>query len=376
MKRLTLALLLVPLLTGCGVIQINGGSNSKTAAPVAGFYRTIDRGDTWELKTSVLGINGEAKSFAGSSAISMSLDPTDENTIYFGTADKGLLYTTNSGESWSYTLLGQGVVNALTVDPNSRCTLYAAVFNKIYKSTDCAREWKVIHLSSLEGEYFTTVTVDPQNSRIVYLGTQRGTLIRSLDAGFSWEAIKFFPSPVAKLIVNPKNTQRLFLATISSGIYQSDDGGINWKNLTENEVLNAAELEKLRLDPKQKPNDKKIQLQSLSGAKNYYDLLEDPAALDQLLYASNYGIFRLSADGIWREISILNKPTQEKVVALALNPNNSQELFFITDGAYYQSADGGVNWTVKKAPVAGSPRFLLVKPSNPQEAYIGYYKAK
>ncbi len=375
MKRLLLTFLLVPLLTGCGLIQF-GGSKSATEAPAAGFYRTADRGDTWTLQTSVYGVNGEIKTFAGSSVVSMVMDPTDERTMYVGTADKGLLYTYNAGDAWFYTLLGQGVVNAVAVDPASRCTLYAAVFNKIFKSTDCAREWKAVHLSSLEGEYFTAVTVDPQNSKIVYLGTQRGTLIRSLDAGYSWEAIKFFPSPVTKIIVNPKNSQRMFLATISSGIYQSDDAGVNWTNLMERQVMNAAELEKQRLDPKQQPSNNIPILKSLSGAVNYYDLVEDPAALDQLLYASNYGIFRLSADGIWREISILNKPTQEKVVALALNPVNSLELFFVTDGAYYQTADGGVNWTVKKLPTAGSPRYLLVKPSNVSEAYIGYYKAK
>jgi photosystem II stability/assembly factor-like uncharacterized protein len=306
----------------------------------------------------------------------MTIDPTDESTIYVGTADKGLLYTHSSGDAWFYTLLGQGVVNAVAVDPADRCTLYAAVFNKIYKSTDCAREWKVVHLSSLEGEYFTAISVDPENSRIVYLGTQRGTLIRSLDSGFSWEAIKFFPSPLVKIIVNPKNSQALIVATNSSGIYQSTDGGSNWSNLMEKPVLNAAELEKTKLNPDQKPNDKPQQLKSLGGASNYFDLIQDPSDLNQLLYACNYGIFRLSADGIWREISILNKPTQEKVVAVALNPANSQELFFVTDGAYYQSADGGVNWTVKPLPTAGTPRFLIVKPSNVQEAYIGYYKAK
>jgi len=376
MKRLLALLLFIPFVAGCGIIQVDGGKKTSSVTAATGFYKSSDKGDTWQLKSSVYGVNGESKTFAGSSAVFMTMDPTDEKTIYLGTVDKGLLYTNDSGEAWSYTLLGQGVINAVAVDPADRCTLYAAVFNKIYKSVDCAREWKVIHLSSLDGEYFTAVTVDPQNSRVVYLGTQRGTFIRSLDAGFSWEAIKFFPSPIVKIIVNPKNSKRIFLATISSGVYQSDDNGLTWKNLLDNEVLNVAELVKQKLDPKEVLDKKNSTLKSLSGASNYYDLLEDPTALDQLLYASNYGIFRLSADGIWREIAILNKPTEEKVVALAINPVNSQELFFVTDGAYYQTRDGGTNWTVKNIPLAGSPRYLLVKPSNVQESYIGYYKAK
>ena len=233
MKRLFLLLLLIPVLSGCGVIQINSGSKTSSTAPAPGFYRSSDRGDTWSAKTSVYSVGGEGKSFSGSSVIAMTIDPTDEKTIYVGTADKGLLYTTNSGDSWFYTLLGQGVINGVAVDPSDRCTLYAAVFNKLYKSIDCAREWKVVHLSSLEGEYFTSVVVDPLNSRTVYLGTQRATLLRSLDAGFSWEAIKFFPSPIAKIIVNPKNDQRLIVATVSAGIFQSDDAGLNWLNLKE-----------------------------------------------------------------------------------------------------------------------------------------------
>lgn len=102
----------------------------------------------------------------------------------------------------------------------------------------------------------------------------------------------------------------------------------------------------------------------------------DPTDRGSLLYSNNYGMFRLTNEGKWREVKILNKPNQEKITALTLNPANGQELFFITDGAFYQTKNGGADWTVRKIPTPGVPKFLMINPTNSNELYVAYFKLK
>ncbi|MFH0873558.1 MAG: hypothetical protein V1846_01810 [Candidatus Komeilibacteria bacterium] len=367
MKKIILLLVLPLVISGCTIIKVNKSTTpaSQSQAAAVGFYKTIDRGENWTIKSNILGIKGEAKNFAGVNVTAAVIDPTDPKTIYLGTVDRGLMYSTNSGEGWLETLTGLGVINGIAVDPESRCTVYAVVFNKVYKTSDCSRSWKMVQLSSLEGEYYSAIAVDQQNTRQVYVGTSKGTLLISRDAGFSWEATKYFPSRVSQLIVNPAKIREIYVATVSSGVYLTADNGVTWKNLGDLEVENSAAKSG-------QPNRK---LKDLSGAANYLSLVYDYSDLGSLLYSNNYGMFRLTPGNTWREISILNKPKEERILSLAINTSNGQEIFFVTGGAFYQSKDAGVNWTVRKLPTPGIPRLLLINPTNANELYVSFYKA-
>ncbi len=365
MKKLILLLCLPLIVAGCTVIKVNKGASNTTVAPSTGFYKTIDRGDNWSIKSSILAVNGDRKSFSGANVTVMAMDPTDAKTLYLGTADRGLLISHDRGEGWQETLTGLGVINGVAVDPQSRCTIYALVYNKVYKTVDCAREWKPIQLSSLEGEYYSALAIDFQNPRIVYVGTSKGTILRSTDSGFSWQAISYQPSRISWMIVNPAKAKEFYLATVSSGLRLSNDNGVTWKNLGDLEVEGTA--------ANGKPNKA---LKDLAGSQNYLYAAYDPSGTSQLLYSNNYGMFRLTKGNIWQEIQILNKPKQERVLAIAINQTNGQELFFVTDGAFYQTKNGGTDWTVRKLPTPGTPRFLLANPTNANELYVTFFKTK
>lgn len=50
-----------------------------------------------------------------------------------------------------------------------------------------ADQWVVSH--SLEGIKINCLVRDPQNSQIVYLGTQNNGMLKTNDAGVSWQPI-------------------------------------------------------------------------------------------------------------------------------------------------------------------------------------------
>src|SRR3989344_2427855 len=278
MKKIHLLLLSLLLLTAC---TFNTASNKPPVSP-AGFYRSSDRGQTWELKASLYSLGGENKTFAGVSITKLHLDPADHQTLYLGTETNGLLYSHDQGDGWFFTVPGAGVINDVAVDPNDKCNIFAAVHNKVYKSTDCTRSWELIHLTSLESEFFTALAIDPFDSRIVYLGSSRGTVLWSQDAGYSWQAVRYLPSRVVDIFGNAKVADSLYVATASSGIFHSTDRLVTWENLLDKTVQSPANT-----------TAKPKALKDLSGAAAYLYLAYDYSQTNGLLYSNNYGIFRL-----------------------------------------------------------------------------------
>lgn len=364
-KAIFLAPFLLLLLSGCGILQFNSSTPEQLATPT-GFYRTTDRGATWDAKMDIYSIGGQGLTFAGTNITTMVLDPNDSNTIYLGTENRGLIYSYNGGDAWFYTAPTAGVVNAVAVDYSNKCTVYVAIFNRVYKTTDCNRTWQEIHLSSVEGEFFTSLAVDPHDNRIVYLGTSRGTLLKSLDAGFSWQVNEFFNDRVAKIIVNPNDSTKVFVATGAAGIFYSADSAGSWQSLLDREVLTNT----------QDVSEPNKLLNSFGGANILLSLAFDYTQNNGLIYSSNYGIFRLLDSGQWQEISILNKPNEESVIAIGVNPKNGQEIYFTTTGAFYQTVNNGVDWTVKPLISAGLPQHLIINPDKPDSLYLGFYQPR
>ena len=97
-------------------------------------------------------------------------------------------------------------------------------------STDEGRSWRI---RSLAGQVdFHTMAVQPTDGDVIY-GLSRG-LMRSVDAGETWEAID---SPqlgrvgdIYSLAIAPDNADTLLLGT-GTGLWRSEDAGRTWTNI-------------------------------------------------------------------------------------------------------------------------------------------------
>lgn len=70
--------------------------------------------------------------------------------------------------------------------------------------------------------------VDPENSKTMFVAMRDG-LFKSTDAGTSWKSVGSELKNLAAVTINPKKPSEIYLSTMDGTIYVSADAGMNWK---------------------------------------------------------------------------------------------------------------------------------------------------
>ena len=71
--------------------------------------------------------------------------------------------------------------------------------------------------------------VDPANPKTMYVAMRDG-LFKSTDAGNSWKNVGNDLKNLAAVTVNSKNSSEVYVATADGKIFTSADGGVKWKS--------------------------------------------------------------------------------------------------------------------------------------------------
>ncbi len=156
------------------------------------------------------------KNFAGR-ILCLGFHPTDQNTIWAGSASGGLWKTTNGGTgaangiNWTNVPTGFPVlgISTIAVNPNNANELYVGT-GEIYNTGG----------NGFQGH----------NDRI-FRGSYGIGIIKTTDGGSTWtKALDFSASSlkgVADIIVNPLRTATVYAAT-TDGVYRSFNSGATW----------------------------------------------------------------------------------------------------------------------------------------------------
>lgn len=256
-KFLKLVWPLLGLILFTSACSISTSSTGNTLSVDSSFFTSADRGDTWRSMTAVPSTSGSAGSIANLSVNLITMDPSDNQTLYLASYDSGLYYTYKISEGWNQvTSLPTATINDVKVDPKNKCNLYAAITNRVYRSSDCSRTWTQIYFDSNAEVSVNAIAIDQYNSNNVYIGTSRGEIIKTIDSGNSWRTIKRMDEGVSRLIISPLDSRLIFIATTRNNIYSFNsntntnpansadlDGNFvveNWTDL--NEILRAYNL--------------------------------------------------------------------------------------------------------------------------------------
>ena len=169
----------------------------------------------------------------------------------------GLTGSEDNGESWRNSddgFVRDVHVSKLVIDPNNNNVFYATTQGEteytdkvgdgagVFKSTDRGNNWTQINngLNSLETN---VLAVDPNDSDVLYLGTDDDGIYKSINGGENWE--KLIPSAsfgVGDIVVDPQNSNNVYMGTVDYfrlsesrgvlgdfGVYKSTDGGTTWE---------------------------------------------------------------------------------------------------------------------------------------------------
>lgn len=345
MKKLIL-LAAVLLLMGQGCVQIvsPGGGGAD-----GGVYKSIDFGDTWQQKVFISQDKNQTSTIASTNVQTVVFDPQDSQTIYIGTRENGMYVTKDGGEHWQQILTNKGEVRAIAVDSKNHQIVYAAIGEKIVKSTDGGNVFKLIY-SEPTGQQITEIQVDSFDPNKVYAGVFSGQLIKSTDGGQSWLLLKNFDSKIQRILINPKDTRIVYVGTLTSGIFKTTDGGANWTDFGDT-------------------------LRQFDGSFGFQDLVMSAGQPSVLIYASDYGLLRTDDNGkTWNPIKLLTDPNTITVYSVAVNPKNSGIIIYGTRQNIFKTKDGGKTWVSKPLPTQRAPNRMIADPRNPDTVYMAALK--
>ena len=141
-----------------------------------------------------------------------------------------------------------GRISDIAIDPNNENIWYVAVASGgAWKTENAGTTWQPLTDSQ---PFFATgcVTIDPNNSASIWLGTGENVggrhvgygdgIYRSMDGGKTWKNFGLKETEhISKIIVHPDNSNIILVAAQGPlwrkgeqrGLYYSDNGGKKWK---------------------------------------------------------------------------------------------------------------------------------------------------
>jgi photosystem II stability/assembly factor-like uncharacterized protein len=176
---------------------------------------TEDSGEHWTRHQ----VFSSSVSNLGISSISVS---PSNGTVFAGTVLMGVAFDSLGGKRPSHTV--------------------ESVHVATYNSSDNGNTWKAMPESgdiTHENDYISILTADPKNPDTLYAGgisgIRRSTFLKSLNGGISWSYWNDSPvyDWIRSITVDPQNTRRIYVGTFSEGVFVSADGGNSWAKSSE-----------------------------------------------------------------------------------------------------------------------------------------------
>ena len=263
------------------------------AGTQAGPYRSADGGDHWERLD-----------FSGPERVvwSFAFDPTDPRVMYCGTAPGAIFRSVDGGEHWKRlpTDLGGDVVR---MDFPTRTI---------------------------------AIAIDPSNPRALYAGLEVGGVIRSLDAGDTWQAMNDGLAPnVGRLDLHgvqmsAAQPDTVFIS-VREGLFHSRNRGEHWEAINLGKFSSITYCRDLRVAP--------------------YDPHTLYVSLGQAARSAAGALYRSPDLGAtWDRVDHGFTP-RSTMMGVALTPRQPAFVYCCTrDGEVFGTHDGGTVWCAYPLP--------------------------
>ena len=269
----------------------------------------------------------------------MLFDPSNPQVIYISTeaVDGGVWKSVDGGLSWAQANKGLpvdgGFAVGLQFEPGAPTTLYCAIADGVYKTTDSAANWTKI--GTLPAA--TTIFLISPHDRMLWLSADRGLIRRSLDGGATWlqgSALPLAQGTVATDIVadsvNPTYIYVTAAGNAGAGVYRIEN----------------------------------------SAASNYAGVNKLPVQAMQIGYdppgSKTLTVARGDAPCFYRSFDEGNNWRQDCIagaagpMAVATNPADPQQsqMYAATGSGIFRSVTAGITWQTRAGtvkPTIGAP---------------------
>jgi len=307
-------------------------------------------------------VSGQAVSLTHLDVNEIIIDPNDSQSLYMTTFGRGLYFTYNINNGWQKAdKLPSAIIRSIAINPKSKCNIYATVGNRLYGTVDCSRTWEQLYFDNNPEVQITSVVVDHYNPDNIYISTSRGEIIKSIDKGRFWRTIHRFSGGVNYLKMSPQDSRLLFVTTDKNEFFSFNSISETYPkgNAREEENFSITLLNNL---------SKVISDFKAGNIQEVNICLADGT----IVLATERKILRSPDNGItWEDIKLIPSDDDASIRAVAINPNNAEEIYYVTRTTFYSSVNGGVSWNTRRLPTAKVGSSLVVNPDNPQIIYLG-----
>lgn len=299
--------------------------------------------------------------------------PTDANLYFVGGADGGIWRTRDGGTTWAVVsdAMPTTSIGCLTLDPTNERTIYAGTGEAnfanhsrygmgVLKSTDLGEAWTKLGEAAFGGRCVSRIAIVASDPLVMYAGVTRAGgfptraaakghpqamdptgVYKSIDAGATWTHLDggLPADDVTEVLLDARDASVVFacvsniFGSSQNGLYRSGDGGTHWARV-EGGLPPAANLGRM----------------SIARAVNQPDRLYAYASRpcdDMGNNSTTLGAWRSDNNGAtW---TFLNVPSQQATygwyfTVAAVNPGNANEALFSGLGIS-RTTNGGTSFT-------------------------------
>ncbi len=218
--------------TWFAVIHGHGGTRHPR------LHRSEDGGESWALVLDLKQeFGGEWGKWLDDSEMSdLCFDPVNSSTMYLSNYQLGVFKSTDGGVNWKHTLKTNNALHLTTSPSGQHVYVQCLKRSGLYASHDRGESWEIAHASDgVDGlvhhphEENTLFISDGQHTNYwSYKGTRPARLLKSTDAGQSWNELAVLDS--GPLYIDPVKPNIMLMSTLHGGrgILRSTDAGQTW----------------------------------------------------------------------------------------------------------------------------------------------------
>ena len=276
-----------------------------------------------------------------------------------------------------------GRVIAFAVDPNNRARYFVGVASGgVWKTENAGTNWTPVFEG--EGAYsIGAVTLDPNNSSVVWVGTgenngQRSVgygdgVYKSEDGGKSWKNMGLKTSEhIGKIVVDPRDSNTVFVAAQGPlwsaggerGLYKTTDGGKTWKAVIT--VSENTGISDVALDPS---NPDTMYAAAWMRRRHFYTFVSGGA---------EGGMYK-STDGgnTWAKVRSGLPPGELGRIGIAVSPVDTNIVYATVEASgnlsgIFRSNDKGATWERQNPGIAQAMYYgqIIADPKNVDRVYV------
>ncbi len=257
-----------------------------------------------------------------------------------------------------------GRIADIAVNPDDRSTWYVAVGSGgLWKTTNSGTTWQPV-FDNQPSYSIGTVTIDPNNPEVVWVGTGENIsgrhvgwgdgVYRSGDGGKSWEKMGLGKSEhIGKILVDPRNSDVVFVAAEGPlwssggdrGLYKTTNGGKTWTLVLEiDENTGATDVEFDPSDPDV------LYAAAYQRRRHTWSLLAGGPESGIYKSTDNGDSWRRVKKGLPKgdmgKIGLAVTPADPGIVYATIEANNKEK-------GFYRSTDKGESWEKRNGYTSG-----------------------